>query len=248
MRMQWSNTWTVLVVMLLLLVMLLLYRLEYRHSSDEEMEKRLSALCEQYALLQQQHASAEQWRAFADKAAGTTAPIVADIEATPSFGQGGTRVLYDLARYTLPEAVAGKGQFPARTLRQALDKAKEQRERQDGYVSESAGDPLLVATFVINALVVLYLGYLLLPTLKSWLRRRASDSEEVLRQLSGKIENDPTSARYRGLRARLCTKLGRYAEAAADLDWILQNSPQGADVEEWRHLRATVRQKQAVTS
>ena len=82
-----------------------------------------------------------------------------------------------------------------------------------------------------QAIVVRMLGNLLA------LARNARDAEGMLRYVSAILAVSPAEAEYRFLRAQLLLYSGRRAEAIIDADWLLQNRPEGINLNEVDRFR-----------
>jgi regulator of sirC expression with transglutaminase-like and TPR domain len=67
--------------------------------------------------------------------------------------------------------------------------------------------------------------------------QRKSDREAMLRYLDAMLVIDPTLTRERGLRAIVRHETGRRSAAVSDLDWFLDKSPEGVDMEKIREMR-----------
>jgi serine protease Do len=63
------------------------------------------------------------------------------------------------------------------------------------------------------------------------------DREAMLRYLEAAIAIEPSLVRERGLRAIVRFETGRKAAAIADLDWIIEQEPDGIDLEQLRAMR-----------
>lgn len=67
--------------------------------------------------------------------------------------------------------------------------------------------------------------------------QRARDREAMLRYLEGIVAIAPDSTGDRGMRAVIRFETGRRRAAIADLDWFLDNEPEGVDLEKIREMR-----------
>ena len=67
--------------------------------------------------------------------------------------------------------------------------------------------------------------------------QRADDKEAMLRYINALLVLVPTGAQERGIRAVLRFETGRRDEALADLDWFLENKPEGIELERIREMR-----------
>ena len=65
------------------------------------------------------------------------------------------------------------------------------------------------------------------------------DFEATLRYLEAVVIVEPEVANHRGLRAVLRHQTGRKQAAVEDLDWFLENSPAGIDLNQIRAMRET---------
>lgn len=68
--------------------------------------------------------------------------------------------------------------------------------------------------------------------------QQQGDREALRRYLSAMLVMDPTLVRQRGMKATLDFETGRIQESLKGLDWFLENSPEGIDLNEIRELRA----------
>jgi regulator of sirC expression with transglutaminase-like and TPR domain len=67
--------------------------------------------------------------------------------------------------------------------------------------------------------------------------QRADDKEAMLRYVDALLVLAPSGAQERGFRAVLRFETGRRDEALADLDWFLENKPEGIEIEKIREMR-----------
>jgi regulator of sirC expression with transglutaminase-like and TPR domain len=74
--------------------------------------------------------------------------------------------------------------------------------------------------------------------------QRKSDREAMLRYLDAMLVIDPSLSRERGMRAIVRHETGRRAAAVSDLDWFLQKSPEGVDIEKIREMREVFQKEQ----
>jgi regulator of sirC expression with transglutaminase-like and TPR domain len=63
------------------------------------------------------------------------------------------------------------------------------------------------------------------------------DPAAMLRYLEGIVCIDPSNASMRGLRGVLRHRQGRKRAALEDIDWILENQPEGVDLQQVRRMR-----------
>jgi regulator of sirC expression with transglutaminase-like and TPR domain len=66
---------------------------------------------------------------------------------------------------------------------------------------------------------------------------REDDREGMLRYLEAIVTVEPEAVRERGMRAVLRSQTGRRAAAVADLDWFLEQRPEGIDLDKIREMR-----------
>jgi len=246
--MKWSNSAIVLVIVLLIFAALMLRNVNVSAYSLEEIKAELSMLCGQYAELSAQGAEEAQWQAFEDTVREKTAPLLKDLEKRPGYNP-----LRQLALHDLPRAIASRGQTPAIELEQrlarqnaaALTQAVKRQARQYGTPEESAFgvDPLLVGMVVLDGGLLIAIAYMLFWPVHKRFSWRPKDTESMLRQLEKRIERNPDAARFLGARARLLADIGRYDEALADIDRILDQHAHGVNVEKWQEFRETVAHK-----
>ena len=69
------------------------------------------------------------------------------------------------------------------------------------------------------------------------LAERDRDDERVLRYLEAMIAIQPSNIEPRGIRAALRFRTGRVAAAIADLDWFIENEPEGLDLGPIQRMR-----------
>ena len=69
------------------------------------------------------------------------------------------------------------------------------------------------------------------------LAQRNEDSEALLRYLEAMVSLAPDEPSYRGMRAVVRHQTGRRQAAVDDLDWFLENSPAGTDMQAIRNLK-----------
>ena len=69
------------------------------------------------------------------------------------------------------------------------------------------------------------------------LARNEGDVAAALRYLDTTVAIEPTSAEARGMRAGLRHRQGDRDGAIADLDWLLENKPEGVDLERVRQFK-----------
>jgi len=67
--------------------------------------------------------------------------------------------------------------------------------------------------------------------------QRRADREAMLRYLDAMLALDSTLVRERGMRAMVRFETGRKTAAVGDLDWILEQQPEGVELEKVRELR-----------
>jgi regulator of sirC expression with transglutaminase-like and TPR domain len=72
--------------------------------------------------------------------------------------------------------------------------------------------------------------------------QQRKDREAMLRYLQALVTLDPDLTRERGLRAMLRFETGRKQAAIADLDWFLQNKPDGIDLEQIQKMQQFFRE------
>lgn len=71
------------------------------------------------------------------------------------------------------------------------------------------------------------------------LAERSSDKQAMLRYLEALVAVDPQSVQHRGMRAVLRFQNGRRDAAIADLDWIIDQAPDGLDLNQIERMRET---------
>jgi hypothetical protein len=69
------------------------------------------------------------------------------------------------------------------------------------------------------------------------LSRNAGDTDGMLRYLNAILAVSPADAEARVIRAVVLGRTGRRAEAIVDADWLLQNRPEGINLNEVDRLR-----------
>jgi len=67
--------------------------------------------------------------------------------------------------------------------------------------------------------------------------QQEDDKEAMLRYVEAMLAIEPDSVRERGMRAVIRFEIGRRAAAIADLDWFLENKPEGLDLDRIREMR-----------
>jgi regulator of sirC expression with transglutaminase-like and TPR domain/S1-C subfamily serine protease len=108
------------------------------------------------------------------------------------------------------------------------------REKAEAQALASAGRPLTEDDLKAadeRAIIVRMLGNLL------GVAQEKDDKEAMLRYLEAIVAVRPDAAQERGLRAILRQQTGRRAAALADLDWFLENQPEGIDLDRIRQMR-----------
>jgi regulator of sirC expression with transglutaminase-like and TPR domain len=65
----------------------------------------------------------------------------------------------------------------------------------------------------------------------------ASDAEAALRYVDAILAIVPDSAEHRWLRVQLCVQTRRREEALRDIDWLLENRPEGINLNDVDALR-----------
>ncbi|MEE3220146.1 MAG: tetratricopeptide repeat protein, partial [Planctomycetota bacterium] len=70
------------------------------------------------------------------------------------------------------------------------------------------------------------------------LAQRADEPEQVLRYLDALIAVDNNLLQERAMRSLIRKRTGRNRAALADLDWFLENEPEGIDLDRVRQMRA----------
>lgn len=71
------------------------------------------------------------------------------------------------------------------------------------------------------------------------LAERDGDKPALLRYVETQVTIQPQSIQHRGMRAVLRYQLGRRDAAIADLDWIIEQAPEGLDLDPIRQMRET---------
>ena len=101
-------------------------------------------------------------------------------------------------------------------------------------VREHAGTPLVDAHLrpVSDREIVLRILANLLAV-----AQRRQDQESMLRYLDARLALDPDSVQDRGMRAVVRFETGRRGAAVSDLDWFLDNRPDGLDLDRVARLR-----------
>ncbi|MCX7428760.1 MAG: hypothetical protein NTW96_24430 [Planctomycetia bacterium] len=163
--------------------------------------------------------------------------------------------MYQLARYALPRAIESRGRTPPADLERWLREPRHrlqvaqtaQRQRTGRVVADSGVDWITVGIVAFDLVLLAGLGYVFLRPYVGKAKRAplAEDKGSLLQKLDWEIAQDPKSARHRGIRAKLLVEMGRREDALADIDWILDKEPYGADLETWRQLRDSVTQEAA---
>lgn len=247
--MKWSNSLITLVVLLLILGALVVRNMDLPlyAFSVEEITTELNELCDQYAELSAREATETEWEAFEQEVREKTKPLIADLEKRPK--QRGSHALYQVIRYDLPEAIASRGRVPVidREMGLEIARASAARLKQAANTQEPERgvDLCLVGMVVLDGGLLIAIGYMLFwPVHKRFFVPKDLDS--MLGQLNKRIERNPDSVRYLGVRARLLAEAGRHEEAVADIDRILEEHAHGVDVNTWRQFRETVVQKATV--
>ena len=67
--------------------------------------------------------------------------------------------------------------------------------------------------------------------------QRSDDKEAMLRYIETLLVLVPSGVQERGMRAVIRFETGRRDEALADLDWFLENKPEGIDLEKISEMR-----------
>lgn len=67
--------------------------------------------------------------------------------------------------------------------------------------------------------------------------QQEDDKEAMLRYVEAMLAIEPDTVRERGMRAVIRFETGRRAAAVSDLDWFLQNKPEGLDLDRIREMR-----------
>ncbi len=112
---------------------------------------------------------------------------------------------------------------------------KMSREDATQKVRELGRGPLLdehLQPYTKQAVVIRMLHNLL------GLAQRADEPEQVLRYLDAMIAVDKNLLQERAMRSLIRKRTGRNRAALADLDWFLENEPEGIDLDRVRQMRA----------
>ena len=75
--------------------------------------------------------------------------------------------------------------------------------------------------------------------------QKRSDEPAIRRYADVILTVDPTDFRQRGMRIQLSLRGGRYQQALADIDWLLEHQADVIDVDRLRELRQQVEQAKA---
>ncbi|MCX7428764.1 MAG: hypothetical protein NTW96_24450 [Planctomycetia bacterium] len=244
---------TVLVALAAMVVAIVVSHIDFSAYSTGGIAEELADLISIYARLREQRAPEAEWEAFARDARRRTASILTDMDSPSSLCNAEDRSLYQLARYALPRAIESRGRTPPADLEQWLRKprhrlqaaqsARHQNARQG--VFDNGIDWITVAIVVFDLALLVGMGYMFLKPYAGRAQQAplAEGKEALLRKLDREIAQDPKSARHRGIRAKLLIEMGRREDALADIDWIIDTEPHGADLITWHELRDSLTQE-----
>jgi hypothetical protein len=253
--MNWRKSIAVLAILMATVAAIVLSQMDFPAYSTEGITEELTDLCSTYTRLREQHATNAEWRALAEDARRRTEPLIADMDGRSSLCKAGNRPLYQLAKHALPRAIESQGNTPPADLEQWLKQSHDElqpasvakrataQRRQSGRNDADGGiDWITVGMVVFDLALLVGLGYMFLKPYVGRAKRAplAEDKESLLRTLDREIAQDPESARHRGIRAKLLVEMGRREEALADIDWIIDTEPHGADLITWHELRESL--------